>query len=270
MASDETANAAAAPPRTAGELGRHPGVYDLACLRVHATRSDERVAVADADTLQAWSLVMSARTLLLGDWNRVIRDPIDLLRLLFLVAAVIFLVHGDLGGAARTFVTFGLLVLARWVALPRPFDLALVVAMALQTLGYPLDFFATFSFWDETLHSFVPAVVAPLLYITLVRLDALPDLGGLGRGEQRHRYVGILLATVALGVALGAFYEVWEYAGNHYLGTSYRIGYADAVADMTLNTIGSLVGGLMLLVWAEFGWGTVRRMPGQKARQASA
>ena len=132
---------------------------------------------------------MSARTFLLGDWNRVIRDPIDLLRLLFLVAAVIFLAQGDLGGAARTFATFGLLVLARWLDLPRPFDLAVVVAMALQILGYVLDFFGKFAFWDETLHLFIPAVVAPLLYITLVRLDALPDLGPKGRGEQRHRYI---------------------------------------------------------------------------------
>lgn len=127
---------------------------------------------------------MSARNFLLGDWNRVIRDPIDVLRLLFLVAAVIFLVQGELGGAARTFATFGALVLARWVDLPRPFDLALVIAMALQTLGYALDFFGKFAFWDETLHLFVPAVVAPLLYITLVRLDALPDLGGVERGSS--------------------------------------------------------------------------------------
>ena len=213
---------------------------------------------------------MSARTLLLGDWNRVIRDPIDLLRLLFLVAAVIFLVQGDLGGAARTFATFGVLLLARWANLPRPLDLAVVFAMALQTLGYVLDFFGKFAFWDETLHSFIPSVVAPLLYITLVRLDVLADLGAEGRGEQRHRYVGILLTTLALGVALGAFYEVWEYANVRYLGTSYQIGYADTIADMTLNTIGSLVGGLLLLVWAEYGWGTVRRVSGRKARQASA
>jgi len=213
---------------------------------------------------------MDARTLLLGDWNRVIRDPIDLLRLLFLVAGIIFLAQGDLGGAVRTFATFAVLLLARWADLPRPFDLAVVVAMALQILGYVLDFFARFAFWDETLHTFIPAVVAPLLYLTLVRLDALPDLGRQERGEQRNRYAGILLASLALGVALGAFYEVWEYLGNRYLGTSYRIGYADAIADMTLNTIGSLVGSLLLLVWAEYGWGTVRRVPAPKARQLSA
>lgn len=69
-------------------------------------------------------------------------------------------------------------------------------------------------------------------------------------------------------MALGSFYEVWEYAANRYLGTSYKIGYADTIADMTLNTIGSLVGGLLLLVWAEYGWGTVRRVPGRKARRA--
>ena len=43
---------------------------------------------------------MTARTLLLGDWNRWIRDPIDVLRLLLAIAAVGFLAAGDTSGAA--------------------------------------------------------------------------------------------------------------------------------------------------------------------------
>jgi hypothetical protein len=41
-----------------------------------------------------------SRRILLGDWSRVVRDGIDLLRLVLLVGAVVFAVRGDPGGAA--------------------------------------------------------------------------------------------------------------------------------------------------------------------------
>lgn len=197
--------------------------------------------------------------LLLGDWSRLVRDPVDLLRLSFLVAAIVLFANDDMSGGLRLLETFALLVIARFLDLPRPFDLALVLAMLLQSLGYVLGLFRALPFWDELLHIYVPLVVAPLFYILLVRLDALPDLGG-ERGGQRHRYIGILLATVALGITAGAFYEIWEYLANRYLGTSYQIGYGDTIVDMLLDLGGSLGGGLLLLVWAEYGWGTARRV----------
>jgi hypothetical protein len=39
--------------------------------------------------------------LLLGDWNPIIRDPIDLIRLGFLVGAIVALVLGDIAADVR-------------------------------------------------------------------------------------------------------------------------------------------------------------------------
>jgi hypothetical protein len=41
---------------------------------------------------------MSSRTLIMGDWSRVIRDPIDLLRAMFFVGAAVFAIMGDSAG----------------------------------------------------------------------------------------------------------------------------------------------------------------------------
>ena len=38
------------------------------------------------------------RHLLLGDWNRVVRDPLDLLRAMFAVAAIVYAMLGLGGG----------------------------------------------------------------------------------------------------------------------------------------------------------------------------
>jgi len=54
--------------------------------------------------------------LLLGDWSRWVRDPIDLLRATYLVGFVVVSLQGNLGGAARLGVTAVFVYLARWIA----------------------------------------------------------------------------------------------------------------------------------------------------------
>ena len=62
---------------------------------------------------------MEARTLVLGDWGRTVRDPIDLLRALFFVGAAVFAVLGELGGVANLLVAGVALLVARAADLPR-------------------------------------------------------------------------------------------------------------------------------------------------------
>ena len=50
---------------------------------------------------------MSSR-LVLGDWNRVVRDPIDVLRLTYLAAAIAFAAIGNFDAAVRMGLTFGI------------------------------------------------------------------------------------------------------------------------------------------------------------------
>lgn len=206
---------------------------------------------------------MSSR-LLLGDWGRVIRDPIDLLRLAFLVAAIGYSLGGDVSSGLRLLLAFGFLVLARLANLPRPFELGLVFVLAVESIGYAERLFRKLAIYDEIVHSLVLLAVAPLLYILLSRVDTVPDLAERG-GPPRRWYIGLVTITAALGVVAGVIYEVYEYVVNKYLGANLVIGYGDTIADLCLNAGASVLGGFALLAWAERGWGTTRRVPGREA-----
>jgi hypothetical protein len=47
---------------------------------------------------------MEARTALMGDWGRVVRDPIDVLRGTFFLGAAVFLVLGEIKGVGNLLV----------------------------------------------------------------------------------------------------------------------------------------------------------------------
>lgn len=207
------------------------------------------------------------RRLLLGDWGPIVRDPIDVLRLTFLAGAIVLLAAGRADGAVRMFVTFLALVGARLLDLPRLFDLGLVVGMALQGWGNAVGLFDSIRWWDSLVHLVLPFWVAPLFYILLIRLELVPDLS-----DETHRrhHQGIVIVTFALGLAFGAIYEIYEWFADHLLGANLYVGYTDTIKDLTEDGIGSLAGGMLLLLWATRGWGTVRRVPARLIERAGS
>lgn len=212
-------------------------------------------------------LESGARRLLLGDWSRLVRDPIDLLRLAVLGLAILSLVEGDLTGLARLAFTFVIVLLPRWFAVPRPFDLAFVLAMIVQGLGYYLGLFQTIGPYDLVVHALVTLSVAPLIYLGLLRLDAVPELQD---GTSAHNRLGILVITTALGLSAGAVYEVYEWSANNLFGASYFIGYADTIGDLVVDALAAAAGGALLVVWATFGWSTTRRAPAREVPSAES
>jgi hypothetical protein len=47
----------------------------------------------------------------------------------------------------------------------------------------------------------------------------------------------------------------------HWLGADLQIGYADTIGDLLDDAVAATAGGLLLVVWATFGWTTTRRAP---------
>jgi hypothetical protein len=185
--------------------------------------------------------------------------------LTFLAGAVALAALGRSDGAVRMAVTFLALLVARRLELPRLFDLGLVLGMALQAWGNALGLFAALSWWDSLVHLVLPFFVAPLLYIFLVRLELVPDL--VDETHRRH-HQGIVIVTFALGLAFGAIYEMYEWFADRALGAHLYVGYTDTIKDLVENGVSSLLGGLLLLVWATRGWGTTRRVPAGRVREA--
>jgi len=200
------------------------------------------------------------RRLLLGDWSRAIRDPIDVVRLVFLAGCVWFAVTGD--AQVLTNVTVGAIgvLLARAVDLPRVYDVTFCIAMFFTAWGEGLGLYDEISWYDNVVHFFVPMLSAPVIYIGLARLEVLPDprdVTGL------HRHTGVFVVTLALGAAVGAVWEIVEYASDQALGSRLQLGNADTVGDLIADTSGSVVGAALLVCWTRFGWGSVRRIPGE-------
>ena len=203
---------------------------------------------------------MTARTLILGDWNPWIRDPIDVMRLLLVLGAAGFLVAGDTSGAALLGGAGALAWLVRPLQLPRAYDACFVAALTLQAVGEALGAYDAIPWFDVVAHFSLPFFLAPTLYIALARADVVPDPKD--ETTTRH-YVGMFVVTFALGVALGGLWEIWEWVSDHTLGSSLQLGLDDTVGDLVADSAGALLGAALLVCWARYGWGSVRRIPGE-------
>jgi len=202
---------------------------------------------------------MDARRLVLGDWTPVVRDGIDVLRLVILGGALAYAVAGRPGAASLLAALGAVTVVARVVNLPRVYDLCLTAGMALQGFGETFGLYDQFVRFDDLVHFTLPMLTAPVVYIALARLDVVPD----PRDETHLRhYVGIAVVTAALGISIGALWEIYEWRSDAWLGTALSEGNDDTNGDLVRDTLGSLVGAALLVAWARFGWGSVRRIPG--------
>jgi hypothetical protein len=202
---------------------------------------------------------VETRTLLYGEWHPVVRDPLDLARIAFVVGFVVMLVLGE-SGAVNVGVAAAAVVGVRFLRLPRLFDLTFIVAMALTGWGEALRFYDRFTYYDVLVHVLVPLLGAPVVYIALARLDTLPAPSD-ARGSRRH-LAGLFVVTLALGLAIGAAWEVLEWTSDEALGSELTGGESDTIGDLVADTVGAICGGVLLIVWTTSGWGTIRRLPG--------
>lgn len=202
---------------------------------------------------------MDGRRLLLGDWTPLVRDAIDVLRLALVVATVVALVAGNVGAALAFGSGAVFALLARVINLPRPYDFGFVLVWILHTSGEAFGWYDTLPWFDRVVHVVLPGLIAPVLYIGLARLEVLPD----PREETHARhYIGMAIVTFCLGMAVGGLWEIVEYTSDGVLGTALSEGNLDTVGDLLADSVGSLCGALLLVAWAVWGWGSVRRVAG--------
>jgi hypothetical protein len=182
---------------------------------------------------------MDTRRLILGDWSRTVRDPLDVLRIVFLAGIVLFAVLGDVKGVGNLAVATVAVLLARAAQLPRLYD--------------------AIAWYDNVVHVVVPLLTSQVLYLCLARIEVLPDL----RDEtQLRRHLGIWIVTFALGVAVGGLWEIFEYASDGLFGSELQLGNEDTVGDLIADSLGAAAGATMLVAWSRWGWGSVKRIPG--------
>src|SRR5919198_2884114 len=202
---------------------------------------------------------MEVRELLLGDWSRPVRDPIDLLRLAYVVGVpLVWLARDDY--PLNLTISAIAVIAVRFLLLPRLYDLAFCLGFGLTGWGDALGLYERIGFYDLVVHSLASFFFAPVLYILLARAEALADLRQVA---TPHHYLGVFVVTVALGLAVGAAWEMAEYTSDHFLGTHLAKSERDTATDLMVDGAGAVAGGALLVVWSLYGWGSVRRVPGE-------
>ena len=189
-------------------------------------------------------------------WRVRLEHVPDAGRALLALAAVVLLVLGADGGWFLV-AAFVAALLPRVADLARPFDLAFVVAMALNGAGNAFGLFATVGIFDEAAHLLTTLLGAPVAYAALARVADLPRPSGT---PGRSRALGLLSVTAALGLAPGAVWELVEWGLDAWVGTDLSLGYTDTLVDLTMDTAGALLAGAAVVLWARHGWTGIRRL----------
>ena len=194
--------------------------------------------------------------LVVGDWNELLRDPIDVLRAALLVGAFAMAVSGDYSAAVRLTLSFAAVIAARALDLPRTIDLAFTLGISLSGWGNALGLFDAWPWYNKIVHYVLPFGGSATLYFLLARLGVVCDFDHRCHARQA---LGVAVVTLALGFTAGGFYEVWEWFIHHNLNAPIYVTYDDTITDMIDNALGSLTGGIVLMLWARRGWGTRRK-----------
>jgi uncharacterized membrane protein HdeD (DUF308 family) len=201
--------------------------------------------------------VWDRRRLVYGDWNWLVRDGLDVLRLAFIAGAAVFALQGRSTAVALT-AGSAVLLIARVIDLPRWFDFGLIAAMSLIAYGTALSLYGGWFYYDKIVHGLSPVGYVPVLYIALVRLGVVPDPGRAIRERRIAQISGIFIVTLAVGIAVGGVYESIEWFEDKFLGGHFVGGLWDTETDLLCDEGGSLVGASFLTLWALRGWSSRR------------
>jgi hypothetical protein len=222
----------------------------------HLSRSEPAWVVS---VKRGWELVF------LRDWHPALRDPLDLVRLSFVVGALFYAVKGDWDAAVRLLLPGVAVCAVRAIDVPRPVDWVFCAAMVFQGWGNALHLFSRFWWYDNSVHITLPMSLAPILYIGFARLDVVPDPSE--RVGSNSELLGMALITGCLGVTAASFYEIYEWVVDHWFGQHLFIGETDTITDLADGFLGAGIGGLFLAGWAITRY-TSRREPWRRPSPA--
>lgn len=113
-------------------------------------------------------------------------------------------------------------------------DLLITVTCFSDTLGNRMDLYDSISWFDDWMHFMNTGLLT-----AAVILLTLPRRASLGRIVER---------SLAFGATAGIVWELAEYVTFLSKSTERRFAYTDTLGDLTLNTLGAVVAGLVIFV----------------------
>ena len=134
---------------------------------------------------------------------------------------------------------------------PILFDLVFALSALLAAIGYTAGFLESVTYYDKVTHTFMTFSVS-LAFFFLFYAGSVPQ----------RRAISLATSVFTLGFTIGALWEIFEWRSDAWFGTTLSEDNDDTNGDLVRDTLGSLAGAALLVVWARFGWGSVRRIPG--------
>lgn len=162
----------------------------------------------------------------------------DALRLVGALCIVIAAVGwGPIEAATIAFAAGGTL-LPRLVGVRASVDIAFGVVVLTAAWSSVLEIYVTTRWWDLPMHFLTNGLCAALGLLVLVRLRVLADPATLPRP-----LLSSIVATVAIGLSLGVFWEIMEWFGHTFIDEEIFVGYVDSIGDLAWGGAGALLAG---------------------------
>lgn len=174
----------------------------------------------------------------------------DAVRVAALVSAVLALFWLPGENAVRFGLLFAVLLLPRFVGIPRPFDAAFCAGLLVATWAGVQDWYVRVPWVDEVVHLLTIGATAAASYLMLAKLQLMP---GLQDAPIRRHRSSLLILAAALGLGVAALWEIYEWVAAQFAPQALHVGYDDTVIDIIFGGVGALVAGLALMRWVGTG-----------------
>ena len=112
----------------------------------------------------------------------------------------------------------------------------LAIAVAANIAGYVFNLYDRFRWFDEAIHGYTTMAITLVLALLLA--------GGVLVGARDHRLLFVLVAA-SLGLAIGALWEVAEWAYDQVVAGNVIKGKRDTIIDLILDSFGAIVAGAL-------------------------
>ncbi len=163
-----------------------------------------------------------------------------IVQMLILLNAGYSVAIGDYFLAVTSFFAFSLTMVPYIVTrnakicLPWEINLLIAVSLYLHVLGHVGNYYVLFSpYYDKFAHAVSSTTVAVLGFVMVLIVDRFSSL-------QLTRPM-IVLFIVIFTMALGALWEIYEFAFDQFFGTTLQHGNVDTMTDLILDLIGAVI-----------------------------
>lgn len=159
-----------------------------------------------------------------------------------LVTCLVPVFHKDWFLATQTLSTLILSLLAALLVrgVHPAFAPVFLSAVLFNASGWVFGFYETFPPYDEISHFITPTVFTMVLGGIITKIFY-------NRIAKRVPFFFYIL--LALGVALGAVWEIGEYIFFTYIQTRYEMTMEDTISDLALDVLGAAIGSYIISRW---------------------